>query len=344
MGLTTKTEELIVIAYERLSKAKELLNGTNDPVCSCRVCRIHGANFVEIHSNSPGTAYISQVQHCKKVWTCPLCSLQISNERRAALAALVQHERESGVATAMVTYTLRHAIRDKLLRTLNLVKAAHKRMHSGRKWNDFVQRNAWRGSVIATEITFTPNGWHPHLHEIVFFVAVDGAKSTIETALEPMRAMWLAAVSALGGSADSEHGLNIKAAYGPVTEYVGKWSIVPELVRGAHKAGREGSIVPFQLLDCCVQNPSRSGFERDLFLEYRSAVHGLHQLHPSPAFRGAMMVKKDAVNVDDESLLAKLDRSAWMYVVDQGLRADMLIAARRGELKGWLDINDIRQR
>jgi hypothetical protein len=220
---------------------------------------------------------------------------------------------------------------------------AHKSMHSGRRWNDFVKKIGYVGSVKATEITYTPNGWHPHLHEIVFFAAVDGSKAAIESSLEPMRQMWRNSLVAVGADCDLEYGLNIKAAYGPVNEYVGKWSIVPELVRGAHKIGNEGSIVPFQLLDACADAPYTTQFERDLFLEYKAGVHGLHQLHPSPAYRTAMKVEKEPKDTETDTFLAKLDSSAWRHIIDNDLRAEMLIEIRRSTLTDWLSEHDIWQ-
>lgn len=337
MAELTHTENAILTSYKRLSAAKRILNGTGDPVVACRLCRQRGAEFVELRSTGPGKAWIGKVQHCKRIWVCAICSLQISNERRRKLAALVELERGKGNSAAMITYTFSHQRGDSLKRGLGVLKTAHGAMHSGRKWNEFVKRIGWLGSVKATEITITPNGWHPHAHEIAFIAGNELSKDELSAALDPGRAMWLDALCNVGADGSIQRALDIVPAYGPVSDYVGKWAIVPELVNGAHKTGREGSVVPFQLLDVCADQPTNSALEANLFYEYREQVFGLHQLHPSPYCKAAMRVDPDPVElIDDESLLATLDSENWQIIVNRDLRAQCIIAARAGVLDSFL--------
>jgi hypothetical protein len=231
----TKSERMIITAYRRLSAAKRILNGTRDPIIACRLAHVHGETRTDIRvANNKG--WYGKLQHCHKVWTCPICSLQISNGRRRKLAALVEAERGNGRGAAMITYTLQHNKQQSLQSLLDQLLPAHRAMHSGYRWDKFTKSAGILGAVRAIEITITPNGWHPHIHELMFFYDGKIGKDERIDQLEIMHKYWRGELNKLGADCDYTHGLDITPAYGPVSQYVGKWAIVPELVNGRNKA------------------------------------------------------------------------------------------------------------
>ena len=336
MDTLTKTEQRILASYRRLSAARYVMSGTNNPVCACRLCRVDIDKLVTVNSDGQGHAYYGALQHCKKVWLCSICSLNISRNRRALMAELVKRERTAGHGAALLTYTLSHKRYDTLRRALAALTAAHKALHSGKGWQKIAKSAGWLGSIRAIEITYTINGWHPHIHEIAFF-ETDTTPDNRKAALAPLIDRWINSLVAQGASATKTRGLDIKPAYGSVTDYVGKWGIVPELVNGAHKSGYGASIVPFQLLDVIAANPDQSIREQNLFFEYQQATHGLHQLHPSPQYRAAM-VESDEPKTDssEDIALASMNGEQWQAVWERGLRGELLIAARAGVLDAFM--------
>jgi len=337
----SKSELFLLQAYLRLSEARRVLQGTNDPVCACRLCRTRTSETVQIMDGGLRRTYYKGLQHCHKVWTCALCSLQISNKRRSAMAALVKQERHSGHGAALVTYTLSHKRRDTLKQSLGTLQAAHKKLHSGAGWQSIAKGAGWLGSVRAIEITYTENGWHPHIHELAFFDRDDKTPDERKSDLSALVGRWQDCLSFYNGSASNERGLDIRSAYGSVSEYVGKWSIVPELVGSGQKMPRGGGIVPFQMLDLINQGIERK-FLEGLFYEYKTEVHGIHQLHPSPMYRSAFVDADDQTGtVSDDLPLATFDTNQWYNIWSRGLRANALLAARAGTLDDWLIKNGI---
>lgn len=334
----SKTEIAIIASYRRLSMARKVLAGTNDPVCACRLCRIFGAESVELLVGNPGTAWYHRVQHCKKPWLCPICSLNLSKRRRAQMANIIKDERSTGRGAALLSYTLAHTKSDSLKSLLGCLRAAHKALHSGAGWQSIAKPAGWVGSIRAIEITYGANGWHPHIHEIAFFENDGLTPARRIELLDPLRDRWLMCLARFGGQAERDLGLDIRPAYGSVQDYVGKWGIVPELVNGGFKTPKRGGYSPFQLLDIVADRSSRSSWAQSVFYEYFDATHGVRQLVPSPQYRSRMVIKdEDHADERDDLVLAQFDTLQWADIWERGLRADVLLAARAGVLDDYLN-------
>jgi hypothetical protein len=339
----SKSDIFLVTAYRRLSEARRIISGTGDPICACRLCRQRNSETVQIMDGGLGRSYYVGLQHCHKIWTCALCSLQISNARRAAMAALVKKERSSGHGACLITYTLSHRRSDSLKTSLGRLQSAHKKLHSGAGWQSIQNRVGWLGSVRAIEITYTENGWHPHIHELSFFKHDDRTPDQRKSDLGALVGRWLDCLEYVGGSGSAQRALDIRAAYGRVDEYVGKWSIVPELVSSGAKAPRGGGIVPFQMLDLINQGVEKA-FLESLFYEYKTEVHGIHQLHPSPTYRAAFVEPKESGrDISDDLPLAQFDSEDWYAIWSRGLRAECILAARHGVLDDFLISNGLKR-
>jgi hypothetical protein len=101
---------------------------------------------------------------CGHIWTCPVCSVRIRNERCARVLRAFQ---AAGGRWQMISITIAHHRGERLARLLNGLAAAWRRTRQGgliqRLWKRHVS-----ASVRAYEQTWSPeNGWHPHAHIVL---------------------------------------------------------------------------------------------------------------------------------------------------------------------------------
>lgn len=104
------------------------------------------------------------VQTCGHIWTCPVCSLRIRNDRCARVLRALKN---AGGRWQLVTLTLSHHAGDSLARLERGLASAWRRTRQGGEIQALWSENV-SASVRATEITWShENGWHPHLHVIL---------------------------------------------------------------------------------------------------------------------------------------------------------------------------------
>lgn len=114
-------------------------------------------------------SYFSNIVTCKSVWHCPVCAAKIAEERRQEIAFIIEAHEKAGGSVFMQTLTQGHrGFNDP--KSLRLAMAGRwSRMLAGKRWlavRDFAQ---CVGFCRALELTHGKNGWHPHLHVLVFF-------------------------------------------------------------------------------------------------------------------------------------------------------------------------------
>jgi hypothetical protein len=161
---------------------------------------------------------------------------------------------------------------------------------------DFVALRVAHGlkhTIKALESTWSPvNGWHPHLHLLQFLnpgIDVIAYQTALGTA-------WLASLRAEGFSATTAHGVDVKATWGDVEQYVTKlgrtWDAADELTKANTKRGRKGSYTPWDLLRSAADDGDQLHAAR--FREYGLGMKGKHQIQWTRGF-------KALVGIDDRS-------------------------------------------
>lgn len=107
------------------------------------------------------------VTTCGSVHSCPTCAAAIMTRRAEEITqALAAQGRDR---TAIVTLTLRHhaGVPLRVLRTV--LGRAWSEMFAGRQGQELRAELGLVGCVRAAEQTWGQNGWHPHLHCLLFF-------------------------------------------------------------------------------------------------------------------------------------------------------------------------------
>lgn len=234
---------------DRLRDYAPLIGEPGGRVRACGRVRVGGEVAIV---ERDGRCHYCGLVRCGSVWSCPTCSAQIRAERAKDLTRVMEWhvEQMGGVreAVQMLTLTLRHSCDDALRPLRRGLSNAWRRFTNGEPWKRFIERVGYVGDVRALEVTHGGNGWHPHLH-VVLFVR-DHAALAAELAWLSER--WQECVKrALGSSAvpNAKHGVDLKPLY--KTDYLAKLGL-EVLAPGTGKAGRDGNRNPWQIAaDLC---------------------------------------------------------------------------------------------
>jgi len=339
-----------ILRFMLQSAARELL--PNERVADCLRLIVPTAQRVQIHkSKSAKTAHYRNLLVCSRIWHCPVCAQKISEERRKELSRATLAW-TGGLA--LITFTASHHNGVSLKTILDKVLAAHRDFKSGRVFVEMSEYFGWNGSVKSLEITHGKNGWHPHLHELVFLTNVlsDDMNKSLETQ-SGMR--WRHSLKKIDAFASVERGVTVKTADTDVSDYVSKfgetrvkkqWSFAHELTKQTVKKGRYDGETPTQLLYDYMLGNKGAG---KLWVEYAETVKGKHQLVWSRGMRQMLKLQIEQSDEeiaekipDDTYLLAELTRGQWYDVLRNDAVAEILLAAEtktEEDFKAWLMVN-----
>jgi hypothetical protein len=282
-----------------------------------------------------GRAHWSGVVSCVSVWHCPDCAAKISRKRQKEMTDLVAAHQETGGTVALVTLTLPHTTYDRAATLRKDVPGLWAKVARGAPWKRAMQKGRVVGGPRSLEITHGRNGWHPHLHILVFFDAGGDAATFLEWLID----RWIATAERAGYQCSREaQDWRMADTPGAAGEYVTKWGVEWEITHAHMKDGKGGSRAPFQIL----ADFETHGLQRDadLFREYARAFKGARQL----TWFGDVRARYGHDDQSDEEVLAEEDAAAeTVCYIDQvtfsmvhyrGLEAALFEAAEEGGLLG----------
>lgn len=292
------------------------------------------------------TAHYRGLQTCGSVWHCPICAAKISERRRDELATLVRKHIEAGGSVWMTTYTIKHKRFDDLADLLKRFLEARRKMRQGRRGLALRHDFQIVGTVSVLEVTWSKeNGWHPHVHELVFSSDLNFDPEKFDQAA---RSAWRDAAKSQNLKMNG-HGFQIDRTYGAVQDYITKyghepegkpWGVESEMVKGHTKQGRgERHWTPFALLGAVAD-----GFEElaPRFQEYARVFKGRKQLNFSPGLKALyqeeeksdedLMAEGESEIKDELLTLIFLPPEQWEQVVEKRRRCGLLEAIRTGRV------------
>lgn len=330
------------------------------------------------------------LQLCGSVWSCPVCSAKINTVRAADLAAAISawhmpvqgpQVREPGVGSLLhrggriifCTLTMRHKAGQELddLWTRG-VSAGWGAVTSGRGWvGDQQDYGVWVPRVVKSgkkagqtvwssrigyarvvETTHGVNGWHVHIHALLFVradITWDETRALGDSVFE----RWSASLVAAGFEAPSlEHGVDVKLLAGStdldkVAEYFAKntfagkaraGKVAFEAAGGVGKWGRGANRTPFQILENLASGEFYPGFERDLgrWWVWEAASKAKRQLTWSPWLRDYLRL---AVEETDEEIAAK-ELGGDVVLTLQPAQFDAVVTAGAHKLLDAVEADD----
>ena len=294
-----------------------------------------------LYAPMKAAAHFGGLQCCKSVWLCPVCAAKISERRRIELAeglnAWLQFTTGERRRTLLVTFTLAHERTDDLSVVFGALKKARKLLVGGRGAQKLKRDHGVVGMVRALELTHGLNGWHPHLHVLMFF----DQEVPILVFEQAMKSRWAECVQAAGRYASWENGCDVRFSDSDISNYIAKWGQDPgwttahELTKAVTKSGRRKGRTPTQLLADYLAGDVDAG---RLWLQYAVNFKGERQLRWSSGLRARLGLEKEKsdeeIAIEQEEIavvLSSLTTGAWRIVLANDARGELLEVAAGGD-------------
>jgi len=303
------------------------------------------AGQVAIVVDEENRASYTGLVHCGSIWECPTCQMTIKAARAKEIAYCVDSH---GIdRCAMLTLTIRHdfTIGHDLAHVRKALANVWRRVIRGAPWKRFKRQLGIWHMVRAVDLTYSEaNGWHPHLHVLLFLneppsddelrLQTDGRGRKVwrwfprgATGESWLRDRWADMVEAeLGAYArpDDEHGCTLGPCY--KADYIAKLGL--ELSDPGLKRGRDKGRTPLQIAcDFCSHGRRR---DAGLWQAYCAAMKGARFLTWSQGCKKAfgIAVRSDLDLAQDEQdqtntrTVATVNAYAWQSLRGRVIQTD----------------------
>ncbi len=311
-----------------------------------RACGVNlraGLHDVAVDRHPDGYAYTSGLQTCGSVWACPICSFKIRTKRAIELASAIAVHTARGGSVYLLTLTTQHTWGEALDLVWSDVQDVWAYITSHYRYRK-LKDELGMGFVRTIEVMHGFNGWHPHLHVLLFIDEhvdrFDDAE-TYDRIACTFHDLWVNRMC-------EHHGRDVKSSYGvdlrPVkddgAEGVGMYCTKAgyEVAMADGKAGRsETSRHPFAIAFDATETGDMADI--NLFREWVRGSHGRHMWSWSKGLRQKLGLADEKT---DEELAAEADEVIervctispllWKAIVRTriGLRAQFLTVLDNG--------------
>jgi hypothetical protein len=295
-----------------------------------------------------------------------VCSPRIRQARAQEIdaAAKVWVDRYGAGSVMLLTLTMPHDHAERLADLLRTIRSSFGAMISGKAWQTDKGRFGLDFYIVAHDTTVGANGWHPHLHVMLFADRVI-TDEEVETLGDRMHKRWARAVKKRGHREPSRaHGIQLERARSrtDVARYVCQviagnedddQKTVPvalEVARGDLKTSRfNGQRTHWQVLSDFTERRAKDGewTEEDekadnrdvaLWQEWEKATKGVRAIRWAQGLRAAVGLADEktdeevvAEEVGGEEVFTFTDADSWKAVASTpGARALVLRAAESG--------------
>jgi hypothetical protein len=301
------------------------------------------------------SARLGKLKTCGSVWACPVCASKVAEQRKRELNhAMVKHVGEGGHAY-LLTFTFPHYTGQGLADLMEPFTKARQSFQNCKSWKKLMELAGKVGVVNSLEVTYgAGNGWHPHLHMLLFCGAgafcesdPDEAGRLSSPAIDHLRGEWVrllekrGLVSGTNRTWATQYGLDVRGGKG-AAEYIAKWGkdeawgLSSELTSSHAKLGKRDTwgtkdhYTPFQLL---AMAQTGDGHAICAFREFVHAFDGKRMLTWSRGLKAHFGIE----DMDDETAAAEpelaLPDEAQAGEVDQ---AQLQVLTRYGQLGDFL--------
>lgn len=360
LGSITNTASLeqgevstVVLRFALQKAAKELIPQERIKIC----LRYHQPNkttVTVVRQTDTKRAFFTGLMVCGSIWHCPVCAARISEHRREELSRAVMNW--SG-GCFMVTYTASHHLHTPLTVILETVTSGVRSFKSGERFQDIKHEYGWNGSVKALEVTYGANGWHPHVHELVFTTNPLNEQD-LDRLENELKGHWTRILGKRGYVASTEHGLKVSDDRYDLQRYITKfghepkmskeqwrnqWSLSHEITKAVTKKAKEGGRTPMQLLVDYITGDDEAG---DAWREYALCFKGRKQLTWSNGLRELLKIgieKPDAEIAEElpenTTVYATFSLEQWKQILRSDLRGEILNRAgymEQDEFSNWM--------
>lgn len=300
-------------------KAKRMANRLLPKNHRARYCMTQtapNAEGISLHMGSEGRAFYSGLRVCGSVWACPVCASKISERRKAEVQTAMATAKMKGWKVVLVTLTVSHSRHSDVSFLAENVPKAFGRMLSSRSGENLRHSLGLKGHIRALETTMGSNGFHPHLH-VLMFIDSNLSADKVHELVSPL---WQKAAVRCGLSEPSlDRGCRVDDG-SKAAAYVAKtsWGLDSELTKSQVKKGKKGSLSMMDLLLMAEAGDQLAG---KAWLQYINAFQGKRQLVWSQGLKKLLVIEEKSdeqiaeEKTDEESrVVAVISPNAWKGV------------------------------
>ncbi len=346
-----------------------------DPLNRIKNClRVPTGDTISVHQSPvSGYGFYKGLQTCGQSWPCPLCAAKITEKRCIDLKSLMKVWKDMGYDVLMLVLTVPHCAGESLHQVIEKLSKPMRLMRHRKTWKRIVKDMGITGTVRALEVTYGDNGWHVHIHLLLFVtsdcrvVAYKDKHGMFRNLLDEhgviheeavnqrpcigvdsllqdrFTEMWESACMDSGtGKPNEEHGARLQGGE-KADKYVAKWGLEHEMTKSHCKTGKKGGMTPFDFLRAIRDGKTDRDYV-SLFREFAKGFRGRHQLEWSRGLRDSLGFSKERTDIelskaDDEEggLLGKLSLAEWRIVYSNHKRGELLELVSFGD---WNKIVD----
>ncbi len=259
-------------------------------------------------------AHFARVQLCGHVWLCPVCGPRIRQVRAADLDEACGRwiDRHGVGSLQLLTLTVPHDYGEELPTVMRSVRSAYSALVAGRAWHEDKSRYGLRHYVRAHDVTYGRNGWHPHIHAVLFAQRPLPADN-LRYLERRLTDRWARAVTAHGRRRpNSAFGVQLEQARKrqDVANYVFQVvrntgddaaydaPVAAEVARGDLKTANPGQLTPWQILER-TGDALEGGYWAARWSEWETTTQGVHAIRWSKGLRAELEMTQ-AEQSDDE--------------------------------------------
>jgi hypothetical protein len=305
----------------------------------CLATRIDSSIDVGITLNSnpeQSRAGLVNVQTCRSICSCPVCAERMMLDHALDVKkALIWAENE-GLIPVLVSLTASHHAGMNLADFKDQFKAAWRMFSNHRTWRDYKEKfqiEHWIAAREATREAISDNGWHYHMHILVFVNkgAIFNA-GTPENMQAKFTEFWLKCLVKKGLTGSIERACDVRAGEHVGAEYLTKLGVNEtmkgelqyELTGGANK----GHTI-WDVLSDAMWGDIRSVY---LYIEYVQAMQGENWITTSHGLQDLIADIELPVSGETESdklvLWMNISPENWRVVVrNRAVHAIIRVAA-----------------
>lgn len=248
---------------------------------------------------------------CGSTWVCPVCSWKIANHRQTELKGAIEAWEALGGQVMLLTLTMRHRRGQRLSTLWDGLSHAWGKVTSGKSWKRDQALYNVAGWTRVVEATHGANGWHLHVHALIFVdtSGVIPGQSVLDLGPAAFQ-RWKAGLVSQGLEAPlaAHGGLDVRMGTAASAAALGSYltkgtysaaSASWEVVGGQGKTASRGNRAPFRILADIVDQGDAD--DLDLWHEWERGSKGRRQQTWSRGFRS--LVALPAVALGDEEVV-----------------------------------------
>lgn len=197
----------------------------------------HDTAGVALRQTASGVVGFAGVCTCGSVWACPVCSAKIMARRALEIGSAVAawQSQGEGYEVIFTTLTMSHHRAQRLGVLWDALSTAWGKVTSGSQWVIDKDRYGIEGWCRVVEVTDGPNGWHVHVHALLFLHTA--AAPDVDGLHLRMFGRWSRALVRLGLAAPRLVAQDAHLVTGPGDSALAAY--FTKAVDGAHRIGLE---------------------------------------------------------------------------------------------------------